>query len=423
MLSFIKSLRTSFCEAQLAETKAALTNPGRGWYRIYTYRLEDEAWEEPVRYDGESLALVLFNIGAGKDADLTSQALSRIDEMLGRFERLGFDLLLRICYDTEGKGMVREPSLFSQVKKHVAQLAPILKKHAKSIFVYQGLLVGSWGEMHESKFLLPAYLRELAAAFAKETEGCVRIALRKPVQYRIAFAEGVDTKPFGFFNDGILGSESHLGTFGPETAGHGAWTEIWSPQEEITFMRPFIDEVPYGGEVLTPPVDYNPERVKGILRGLRVSYLNSMHDAALLAKWKEEPYQGSNFFAYVGDHLGYRFLVRKVSAKYSKRLELTLEVQNDGFGELYDDIELKVTAIHDGKQIRAAAQKPLGSLRGLHGGESVTLSGIFELSDDIKPDAAHPLTISIRMVRTKDQKEILFAQEYAESGLLLGEFR
>ena len=52
MLSFIKALGVGFQPAGLIEVTGSLDQPGRGWYRIYTYRLEEEAWEEPVRYPG-----------------------------------------------------------------------------------------------------------------------------------------------------------------------------------------------------------------------------------------------------------------------------------------------------------------------------------------------------------------------------------
>jgi hypothetical protein len=145
MLSFIKALGVGFQPAELVEAKEPLDNPGRGWYRIYTYRLEEESWEEPVRYPGESLALTLFNVGACKDEDFSRAVLDRIDQMLERFEMLGFDLILRICYDTEGKGMVREPSLFSQVKKTCGAACTIIKKACKSHLCLSGLARGKLG--------------------------------------------------------------------------------------------------------------------------------------------------------------------------------------------------------------------------------------------------------------------------------------
>ena len=422
MLSFIKALGVGFQPAGLIEVTGSLDQPGRGWYRIYTYRLEEEAWEEPVRYPGESLALTLFNIGACKDEDLGREVLDRIDQMLQHFEMLGFDLILRICYDTEGKGMVREPSLFSQVKKHIAQLAPILKKHANHIYVYQGLLVGSWGEMHESKFLLPQYLKELMETFLRETDGKVKLSVRKPVQYRIAFSEGQERRQIGFFNDGMLGSGTHLGTFAPETAGRGNWKEPWSQEEEIRFMAPLIDEVPYGGEVLMTPMPLAPENILETLRSLRVSYLNSTHDAALLSEWKRTSFEGMPFFTYVGEHLGYRFLVRSVQGKWGKNMELTVTIENSGFGSCYEDVDTVIL----GRTDEYAALVTLGTLNGnlkdLHGGKTGSYSGTFRTESLTLRDKGARLQILALLRRKRDGRTIHFAQQETECGLLLGYF-
>ncbi|MBR4734415.1 MAG: DUF4874 domain-containing protein [Lachnospiraceae bacterium] len=420
MLSFIKGPK--FTPADSAKSVDPADNPGRGWYRIYTYRLEEETWEDPVRYAGESLALVLFNVGAYKDEDLSSQALDRMDGILQRFEQLGFDLILRICYDTEGKGMVREPSLFSHVKKHVTQIAPLLKKHAASIYVYQGLLIGSWGEMHDSKFLSEQCLRELMELFLRETEGKIRLAIRKPVQWRLAFAEGEERGMTGFFNDGLLGSPSHLGTFGPETAGRTTWKEAWSPEEEARFMMPFTAQVPYGGEVIDATVPLSAEQVAGELRRLGTCYLNSTHDVALLTKWKEMPYGGQSLYDYVGRRLGYCFDLRKADCKVKKDdLRITIKIDNQGFGTLYDDADAWVFAKRNGQTSGFEKLGKLeGNLRGMPSGSQMELRGTFLREGTAGLEKGEELFLYVRILRRRDGKVISFARESQDGYLLLG---
>ena len=420
MLSFIKALGTAFRPATFSEIHGDLDNPGRGWYRIYTYRI-GEPWEEPVRYPGESLALVLIDIGAFRGMDLTPEALAEMEGILGRFEDLGFDLILRICYDTEGKGMVREPSLFSQVKKHMEQIAPMLRKHAGRIFVCQGVLIGNWGEMHESKFLSPAYLSQLANVFLNETNGEIPVAFRKPVQYRIAFSESQPRPRIGFFNDGMLGSETHLGTFGPETAGKGAWNEAWSPAEEIGFMAPFVAEVPYGGEAVTAGEALSANQVTDAMRALKTSYLNSMHDAALLASWKELTLDGMSLHAFIGERLGYRFLVGRVRAKLGKKLELWLTVENAGFGTLYDDASLRIYG-RFGEEAPFEIGVMEGSLRGIPGGTAKEFYGAFEAAQFQTQGKNEGLKLYARIQRSRDGREIRFAQGSGEEELFLGRF-
>lgn len=421
MLSFIKNLNTAFRPYELKPISDRLDNPGRGWYRIYTYHIGSAQVEEPVRYPGESLALVLLDIGNYQAGNLDQEALEQMRGIMNSFVNLGFDLILRICYDTEGKGMVREPSLFSQVRQHISQIAPILKEFAANIYVYQGLLVGNWGEMHESKFLSAKSLKELMEVLLKETEGKVMLSVRKPVQLRTAFSQELilDRRlcaKCGFFNDGILGSDTHLGTFAPATREKGAFDEMWNADDEIAFMDPFLNHVPYGGEVLKGPEKVSPEETEKTLRALRVSYLNSMHDERILSEWKSIPYGDGSFYDQVGMHLGYCFIICDTLIRKGRQRECCVTVENKGYGALYDETEafLWLEGEQGPKELLGCFE---GNLCGMHYGEKRVLRATFDLSD------CRERAVSISMRRKKDHRSILFAQEAVEDRVVLGEFK
>ena len=87
--------------------------------------------------------------------------------------------------------MENEPSSIKIVKSHMKQLGSIICEHMSKkeslpgkILVHQGLFVGSWGEMHGSKFLSEARMKELSDTFLEATKGSCPIAVRKPVQLR-----------------------------------------------------------------------------------------------------------------------------------------------------------------------------------------------------------------------------------------------
>ena len=67
-------------------------------------------------------------------------------------EDLGKDIIFRAAYDTEGMGLKNEPQDISLIYVHLRQLGGILRKYEQNILVVQGLLIGSWGEMHSSAF-------------------------------------------------------------------------------------------------------------------------------------------------------------------------------------------------------------------------------------------------------------------------------
>ena len=71
-------------------------------------------------------------------------------------------MILRVCYDTEGKGMEREPQRIFVVQRHMQALGSLAERYADAILTVQGVFVGSWGEMHTSRFLRPDQICLLA---------------------------------------------------------------------------------------------------------------------------------------------------------------------------------------------------------------------------------------------------------------------
>ena len=148
------------------ESREVCTNPGRGWYHIYTFTLDkrekDGLLYQPY-WDDETLVLVRFDIGAFRGMSLSEEALEYADEILKCFHSRGKEIILRVLYDTQGKGMEREPTLFSIVLTHMRQLGAVVRAYESDILITQGLFIGNWGEMHGSKFLDQEYIRKLYA--------------------------------------------------------------------------------------------------------------------------------------------------------------------------------------------------------------------------------------------------------------------
>lgn len=353
----IPNIFKGFVPAPLQETDALLDNPGRGWYHIYTYEIgSGKPALTPVHYVGESLALVLLDIGLYREKPLDEKGLCEIRGILASFAQAGMDMILRICYDTKGEGLNREPAVVTTVIEHLGLLGPILIEFEKQIFVYQGLLVGNWGEMHGSKFLSKNYLVKLYEAFHRATQGRIPLALRRPVQYRMITPEGVERTGLGFFDDAMFSSDTHLGTFAQTGQGGSAWEEMWERDREIAFEAPFAEKVPFGGEALAGGQD-SPEETLEILRSLRVSYLNSVHDVNCLERWKKMPCQtGENaektLYDYIGAHLGYRLLIRDVKWEKNRpektgrlgKHQFRVNVLNSGFAPCYRELEMKIFA-------------------------------------------------------------------------------
>ena len=118
-----------FRQAELAESLDEPENPGRGWYGIYTFMVEQSIDPGELRWSlrqGESLALVLLDIQAYRSKLLDEDALGNIRNILSFFMQYKKDVILRPVYDREGNGRSCEPDVFELVLEHMRQIGEIL---------------------------------------------------------------------------------------------------------------------------------------------------------------------------------------------------------------------------------------------------------------------------------------------------------
>lgn len=346
--------RLRFKRAELTETTEQLQNPARGWYQVYSFRAEDEPDFGELEWclnKEETCALVLFDIGAYKSRDLDDDAIRHIRRILAFFDTHKRDVILRAAYDTEGKAVEHEPSVFSQVISHIRQLGDAVMEYAGRILLFEGMLAGNWGEMHGSRFLTKKYMSQLNEAMAQSFPGIMR-AVRRPVQWRMLHGEhpGKGTM-VGLYDDAIFGSDTDLGTFAVDSGVEAdpVWEEPWYAEQELDFEHqlslfvPQCGEAVYGEAYSSCTLASTVER----LRKMGLSYLNGVYDENILRIWRgwqwnaPDIWQGMNGYDYIGRHLGYRFCVRYVGMRQQGDFcELTLTVENTGFSGFYQEAEV-----------------------------------------------------------------------------------
>ena len=350
-----------FEQSDLTETTEAFTNPARGWYQIYTFHAEQEPDFEEQRWclnPEDSLALVLIDIGSFRKTDLGREVLERICRIICFFAENRYDCIVRAVYDHEGKAFVREPADFAQVQAHLRQIGEAMSLCSPSVFVFQGMLLGNWGEMHGSRFLDRDRMCRLAEILRMQKGDRTFLAVRRPVYWRwlhegqkqgaLACTDGM-----GLFDDGMFGSESHMGTFAEGEQKEKIWDEPWLRGQEMEFERELCRQAPNGGEAVYHTgfvKTLTPEKVIADLRQMQVTYLNRVHDARVLELWKEWKYPGQGVWAgksvfdYVGAHLGYRLLIRRVDVRRagngSGEYNIKVELENTGFAAFYQEGEI-----------------------------------------------------------------------------------
>ncbi len=422
-----KMHRWKFKPSELIESTEELYNPGRGWYQIHNFETETCRTPEEMRsslHETDALVLLLIRIPASPE-DLSQKEIDSICCILRTFSEAGKDILLRFVYDLEGKGLENEPNRFAIVERHFQQLAELMGTQAQHIFVYQGILVGSWGEMHTSRYLSSRYLGQLASIFREGTGGRIYHSVRKPVQWRQLFDREdwervAKTSKTGLYDDGILASETDLGTFGEQSGEDVGWEQPWLPQEELDFEERLCRYAPQGGEVVYGEMTekMSLEQIIARLSRMNLSYLNRDHDKRVFEIWqtlrwkKEDVWQGMNGFDYIGRHLGYRFVVRQAVLKPKrKEIKLQLVLENIGFARMYEEAELLLE--YEDLDGKTETKKIETDVRTWNPGERVSLSQSL-----ISGAGSYFLT----MRRCQDGRVVYFANRQGEKGrLLLGE--
>ncbi len=387
-----ETVQLSFSSTELTETAQSLHNPYQGFYRIFCYHLEnsydltaaenlgEEFNEQLSSLSDERLVLLEINLNNFSNSDLTSSALQQLDDILSLWEDTDLHGILRFVYDWNGSASATEPSDVSVIYTHMQQVANVINEHTDFIYILQGIFIGNYGEMHNSAYM--SEMTSLMEFWADVTDPSMFLAVRTPWQLRTilntmtplsedeAFSDSLAAR-LSLFNDGMLGSESDLGTYG--TADLASSTDpsvLGTRGQEIAFQNLLCLYVPNGGEAVADNTYNDPDNAIADLRAMHVSYLNNEYDLAVLNKWASATYEGTDdedvfagtdVYTYIEEHLGYRFILRDASVTIpalegdflflkffpglrsiplqlrSTPVTVTISVENAGFASLYKE--------------------------------------------------------------------------------------
>lgn len=401
------------------EAKELVLNPGCGWYHVYAFKVEKQPDFEELKwclYQEETFALLVLDIGKYANDLIAEEALKHIHAILCFFSKEKKDMILRFVYDMEGKGIEKEPMSQKQIEKHMKQIGTLLREFQDDVYMVQGLLLGSWGEMHNSKFLGEESLKHLAQIYRKAVGESTFMAVRTPMQWRSIYTSKEFEKErerMGLFNDALFSSKTDMGTYAEEEMKQSEWTKAWGREKELEFQEQLCTSVPNGGEALGEACYSDMDTAVKLCYRMHLSYLNSTYDSRVLDKWKSSEYQGMNGYDYIGIHLGYRFIIRDTSLCGKKKQELQIVIENAGFANLYEEAEvmliLKEPAQKNVKVIKIAADP-----RGWNSTEKITLRVELELL------SIGNYELFLEMIRKKDGRTICFANEDAKQGVYLG---
>ncbi|NLL75929.1 MAG: DUF4832 domain-containing protein [Clostridiales bacterium] len=367
-----KKTKVQWTPLSRTEKAEVLQNPYCGLYSIYRFFADSdrEAVEgtliEDVRVEEtHRICLVEINLLKFNETELPKEALEIVRRIFSHFASLRKQMIVRFLYDWEGKGIVSEPKDISVILNHMCQLAPLLKGYAKDIYILQGLFIGSWGEMHNSRYLSEKHITRLARQLYECSGESTQIALRCPNFWRMIFKtyqpldracafKHIQKARFSLFNDGIMASDTDFGTYGNvEMKDARYYSEKWIRKDELEFQNQLCKYVSNGGEVINECSwnDVSPA-LEG-LRKMRISYLHSRYDEKVLNKWKAAKsginnalWKDRTAFEYIEAHLGYRFAIMDAGVSLapdkSGRLRVAVRLINQGFAPCYHKFEVKL---------------------------------------------------------------------------------
>ncbi len=438
----------SYRPMEYAATSIPLSNPYRGWYGIYGYTLSDdnppdmEDVRKSISSDPCELALLEINLRNYAASDISDTGLAQLDTLLRAWEDDGRQLILRFLYDWDGKAKETEPGDISIIKRHMGQVAETVNRHKQSVYLLQGIFVGNCGEMNNSNYMREGDMRELTECLASAVDPSIFLSVRTPAHYRAicrsfepvsadkAFSGEIGAR-IGLFNDGMLGSESDLGTYGDSPLDEsGDFNGKGTREEEISFQEALCRFVPNGGEAVLDN-EYNdfPNAAED-LRRMHVSYLDRGYDLEVLDKWRGSSYEGpghfhgANGYSYIGDHLGYRYAFRSSSCDFNtlrdEKASLSLTIENEGFANCCRPLSSEVTVLRaDGSVLDAI---PLDAdARFWEGGKSTTL----KIPLDIRTYGEGEYKIYYRLSDPASGRAIRFANtlSLSEHGYLIGNLK
>ena len=185
------NLKLTWAAYPRKDRQQSVGNPFCGLYTIYRYFCHEEIMPDlqlPIEQcpleDNQGISLVEINLNAFSDAALSEDALSIVERIFRFFQRAGRPMILRFLYDWDGINIQLEPKSIQIIKRHMSQLSPLLKKYTAWIYILQGLFVGSWGEMHNSRYLSPTSLYGLATHLMDCLGEATFMSVRSPATWR-----------------------------------------------------------------------------------------------------------------------------------------------------------------------------------------------------------------------------------------------
>ncbi|MFN3377536.1 MAG: DUF4832 domain-containing protein [Burkholderiaceae bacterium] len=330
-------------EVALQPTDLDFPNPERGFYRFTADPARLSAAElDSVAAAGHRLVYTPADLSAYRTRDLPASYLRALESGFAQLRARGLKAVVRFAYNYPGNEtdyLNAQDARLSRVKRHIAQLQPVLQANADVIAVLQGGFIGAWGEWHTSSNNLtsPANKAAVRDALLQALPPGRTLQVRYPADLAAWYpttatlAQMLDPQPpaaarIGLHNDCFLASPDDVGTYWASTPTQSAVLR--------SYAQAAASVTGAGGETCLPPQPAQARMAcSDILRegaAYRMSYLNRDYYQGFFARWQAE-----GCLAEVSRKLGYRLQLHTVAhaatAVAGGALEWRLAFSNQGW--------------------------------------------------------------------------------------------
>ena len=338
-----KTLSLTFTEAS-----GEVTNPERGMMSYSKFNFEKGSVPSvkniPQDYTGESLAFILFYLTDFMNSDISSSALTFISAELDKVRAANKKAILRFAYEETYVENAQHEATPSQILRHLDQLSNILSKNADIIYLVQAGWLGTYGEWYyktnnngESvsgytdyyKFTVSGNSvtdfnnnhKNLIDKMLAVVPSPIHIGLRTAFYKRYCLSPGSISswtpitswadepganERLAFYNDGLRGSDSDVGTFKSQVD-----RDMWYSQGNWLACG---GEMSYRSEDAFNALSADLKDCdKGIaeMRRQHLSYLHYSTSNRFMAKWNSE-----GRFEDIKKALGYRLVLKSADITY-----------------------------------------------------------------------------------------------------------
>lgn len=314
-------------------SNAEIINPERGYFWPVDL-LSTDSFAVARTTHNASLVRSYARLDAYRTQDLPQSVLDTFDARMAAARTAGVKIVLRFSYNFGPYPNSEPDASLAQIKRHIAQLQPHLRKNADVIAWMEAGFVGAWGEWHTSTNSLDTNLdakREIATTLLGALPVTRSIQLRYPADIRALYGttfatndafSGSDKSRVGHHNDCFVSSANDVGTYGRD----GSTTA-----QDKTLVAAYGAYTPIGGETCaTNAPRSNCPTALAELEAHGWTEINLDYEPAVIQSWRD-----GGCFGTIRDRLGYRLSLDSAALPLTltrgTNAPLTLRIANTGF--------------------------------------------------------------------------------------------